>query len=172
MGRTGCPSHCTVRKKMSRRTGAVVRRKVDLDPVYNDEVVARFINYMMKDGKKSTAERIFYDAMDIIKEKSGKEGIEVFREALENVRPHMEVRSRRVGGVTYQVPMEVRPSRSLALCIRWLVTYSRARNEKSMAQKLASELMDAQKNSGSAVKKRDDTRKMAEANRAFSHYRW
>ena len=158
---------------MSRRTGAgVLRRTVEPDPAYNDEVVARFINYMMRDGKKSTAERCFYDAMAIIKKKTDKEGIEVFREAMENVRPHLEVRSRRVGGVTYQVPMEVRPQRSLALCIRWLVTYARGRNEKSMAQKLASELMDAQKNSGAAVKKRDDTRKMAEANRAFSHYRW
>ena len=110
--------------------------------------------------------------MAIIKDKTGQEGIEIFREAMENVRPHLEVRSRRVGGVTYQVPMEVRPSRSQALCIRWLVTYSRNRNEKSMAGRLAAEFMDAQKNNGNAVKKRDDTRKMAEANRAFSHYRW
>ena len=157
---------------MSRRTGALLRRRVEPDPRYNDEVVARFINYMMKDGKKSTAERCFYDAMDIIQEKAGKDGIEVFREAMDNVRPNLEVRSRRVGGVTYQVPMEVRPQRALALCIRWLVTYARGRNEKSMANKLASEFMDAQKNTGAAVKKRDDTRKMAEANRAFSHYRW
>ena len=157
---------------MSRRTGALLRRRVEPDPRYNDEVVARFINYMMKDGKKSTAERCFYDVMDIIQEKAGKDGIEVFREAMDNVRPNLEVRSRRVGGVTYQVPMEVRPQRALALCIRWLVTYARGRNEKSMANKLASEFMDAQKNTGAAVKKRDDTRKMAEANRAFSHYRW
>lgn len=157
---------------MSRRTGAVGRRPVDPDSRFNDEEVARFINYMMVDGKKSTAERIFYGAMDIITEKTGQNGYEVFQEALSNVKPQLEVRSRRVGGVTYQVPVEVRPERMQALAVRWMVRYARERKEKGMASKLAAELMDAQKGQGGAVKKRDDTRRMAEANRAFSHYRW
>ncbi|MCB1309191.1 MAG: 30S ribosomal protein S7 [Leptospiraceae bacterium] len=157
---------------MSRRTGAVGRRPVDPDSRFNDEEVARFINYMMVDGKKSTAERIFYGAMDIISEKTGQNGYEVFQEALSNVKPQLEVRSRRVGGVTYQVPVEVRPERMQALAVRWMVRYARERKEKGMASKLAAELMDAQKGQGGAVKKRDDTRRMAEANRAFSHYRW
>jgi small subunit ribosomal protein S7 len=126
----------------------------------------------MRDGKKSVAEKIFYDSMDIIEKRSEQSGIDVFREAMANVKPQLEVRSRRVGGVTYQVPVEVRPERMLALAIRWLIRYSRSRKGSSMAVKLADELMDAQKNQGGAIKKRDDTRKMAEANRAFSHYRW
>ena len=157
---------------MSRRTGAVERRKVEPDSRYNDEVVSRFINYFMKKGKKSKAEKIFYSAMDYINEKTGQEGIEVFREAIKNVKPQLEVRSRRVGGVTYQVPNEVRPERMQTLAIRWLVHFAQKRSESSMTRKLASELMDAQKNAGGAMKKRDDTRKMAEANKAFSHYRW
>lgn len=157
---------------MSRRKTAVFRREVQPDVRYGDEKVARFINYLMRDGKKSVAEEIFYDSMDIIEQRSGQSGIEVFREAMDNVSPQLEVRSRRVGGVTYQVPVEVRPERMTALAIRWMVRYARSRKGTSMARKLADEVMDAQKNQGGAVKKRDDTRKMAEANKAFSHYRW
>lgn len=157
---------------MSRRSQAVQKRYVAPDSRYGDPVVSKFINYLMNDGKKSTAERVFYDAMDRIQGKSGQEGVEVFREALDNVKPTLEVRSRRVGGVTYQVPVEVRPERMQALAIRWIVGYARQRKGHSMAEKLADELMDARNNAGGAVKKRDDTRKMAEANKAFSHYRW
>lgn len=157
---------------MSRRASSVKRRPVQPDAVYNDVAVSGFINYMMRDGKKSVAERIFYDAMEIIKNKTDQEGVEVFREALKNVAPQLEVRSRRVGGVTYQVPVEVRPERMQALAIRWLVSYARGRKEHSMSQRLANELMDAQKNQGGSIKKRDDTRRMADANKAFSHYRW
>ena len=157
---------------MSRRSTSIKRKVIAPDSRFNDEVVSRFINYMMRDGKKSVAESVFYGAMDIIEEKAGRPGVEVFREALEAVQPQLEVRSRRVGGVTYQVPVDVRPERMRALGIRWIVQYSRQRSEHGMSQKLASELMDAQKGTGGAVKKRDDTRKMAEANKAFSHYRW
>jgi len=157
---------------MSRRKGALVRRSVEPDAVYNDTTVTRFINYLMLSGKKATAEGIFYDAMNAINEKTGRPGIEVFREALESVRPQLEVRSRRVGGVTYQVPVEVRPERMLTLSIRWIVQYARGRKEHSMSDKLAGELLDAQKGVGASIKKRDETRKMAEANKAFSHYRW
>lgn len=157
---------------MSRRKGASYKRDIIPDSRYGDESVARFINYMMLDGKKSISEQIFYDAMDLIKTKTGSDGLEVFRAAMENVMPQVEVRSRRVGGATYQVPVEVRPERMRALGIRWIVTYTRKRKEHTMAQKLANELMDAQNNMGSSIKKRDDTRKMAEANKAFSHYRW
>lgn len=157
---------------MSRRKSVVHRRDVAGDPRFGDEVVSRFINYMMLDGKKSVAERQFYDAIDIIAEKTGKGGFEFFKEAVNNVKPELEVRSRRVGGVTYQVPVEVRPERMLSLSIRWLVSNARNRQGRSMAEKLAYELMDAHKNAGGAIKKRDDTRKMAEANKAFSHYRW
>lgn len=157
---------------MSRRSGAINRRPVLPDSIYNDTTVSSFINYMMRSGKKSTAEGIFYGALDIIKEKTGNEGVEVFRQAMENVAPQLEVRSRRVGGVTYQVPVEVRPARMRALAIRWLVGFARDRKEHSMSQRLANELIDASKNQGGAIKKRDDTRRMAEANRAFSHYRW
>ena len=157
---------------MSRRSTSIKRKVIAPDSRYNDEVVSRFINYMMRDGKKSVAEGVFYGAMDIIQEKAGRDGVEVFREALEAVQPQLEVRSRRVGGVTYQVPVDVRPERMRALGIRWIVQYSRQRSEHGMSQKLAAELMDAQKGTGGAVKKRDDTRKMAEANKAFSHYRW
>lgn len=157
---------------MSRRKGASHKRIIAPDSRYQDESVSRFINYLMRQGKKSVAEKVFYDAMDIVKEKTSREGIEVFREALENVGPQLEVRSRRVGGVTYQVPSEVRSERVRTLAIRWLVSYSRSRNEFSMAKKLAGEIMDAQKGAGGAMKKKEDTRKMAEANKAFSHYRW
>ncbi|HMW58203.1 MAG TPA: 30S ribosomal protein S7 [Leptospiraceae bacterium] len=157
---------------MSRRTGSSHKRSIIPDPVYNDEDIARFINYMMKDGKKSTAEKVFYAALDILKEKTGREAVDVFREAVQNVKPELEVRSRRVGGVTYQVPVEVRPERMRTLAVRWIVQNARDRKDHSMAEKLAYELRDAQKGSGGAVKKRDETRRMAEANKAFSHYRW
>ncbi|HMU82928.1 MAG TPA: 30S ribosomal protein S7 [Leptospiraceae bacterium] len=157
---------------MSRRTGSSHKRSIIPDPVYNDEDIARFINYMMKDGKKSTAEKVFYAALDILKEKTGREAVDVFREAVQNVKPELEVRSRRVGGVTYQVPVEVRPERMRTLAVRWIVQNARDRKDHSMAEKLAYELLDAQKGSGGAVKKRDETRRMAEANKAFSHYRW
>lgn len=157
---------------MSRRSGAVHKREVTPDPVYKDEEVARFINYMMYDGKRSKSEGIFYAAMDILKEKTGREPLDVFREAVKNVKPDVEVRSRRVGGATYQVPVEVRPERMRTLAVRWIVQNARARKNSSMAEKLAYELMDALKNQGGAMKKRDETRRMAEANKAFSHYRW
>ncbi len=157
---------------MSRRGSAVKRTEVGPDSQYGDLAVSKMINYMMRDGKKSVAERIFKDAMDRITEKTGTEGIQIFHEAMENVKPALEVRSRRVGGVTYQVPVEVRPERMQALAIRWIIGYARQRKGNSMAYKLADELMDAQKNQGGSIKKRDDTRKMAEANKAFSHYRW
>jgi small subunit ribosomal protein S7 len=157
---------------MSRRTTAVKKRPLQPDAVYSDTMVTAFINYMMRDGKKTTAESVFYGAMEIIKNKSGDEGIEVMRAAMENVKPALEVKSRRVGGVTYQVPIEVSGERRQTLAIRWLVRYARERKGRSMAEKLAAEFMDAKNDSGGSVKKREDTRKMAEANRAFSHYRW
>jgi small subunit ribosomal protein S7 len=157
---------------MSRRATAIKRRTLQPDAVYNDTTVSAFINYMMRNGKKTVAERIFYEAMEIIKNKTGEEGIDVMRSALENVKPALEVKSRRVGGVTYQVPVEVSPERRQTLAIRWLVRYARERKGRSMAEKLAAEFMDAKNDTGGAVKKREDTRKMAEANRAFSHYRW
>jgi len=157
---------------MSRRKIKIKRRELPPDPVYNDRVVTAFINYMIKKGKKSVAERIFYKALELIKEKTGEEGIEVWRQALENTKPDLEVKSRRVGGVSYQVPVEVPPHRQQSLAIRWLVRSARERKGKSMIEKLAMELIDAKNNMGGAIKKREDTRKMAEANRAFSHYRW
>jgi small subunit ribosomal protein S7 len=157
---------------MSRRSSSAKRVEVGPDSQYGNLAVSKLVNYMMHDGKKSTAERIFKDAMNRIQEKTGVEGIQVFQEAMDNVKPQLEVRSRRVGGVTYQVPVEVRPERMQALAIRWIVGYARSRKGNSMAFKLADELMDAQKNQGGSIKKRDDTRKMAEANKAFSHYRW
>ena len=157
---------------MSRRAGVVHAHKIIADSVYGDENVARFINFIMKGGKKSIAQRIFYQSMAIIKEKTDKEGIEVFRKALGEVKPPLEVRSRRVGGVTYQVPREVRSERMRTLAFRWLVLYSRSRKGKGMANKLAVELIEASKGQGGAVKKRSDMRRVAEANKAFSHYRW
>jgi small subunit ribosomal protein S7 len=156
---------------MSRR--AVVRRhKAVADPRYSNEVLAIFINKIMLDGKKSTSQRVVYDALSIMEEREGKEPILIFQQAITNTTPLLEVRPRRVGGANYQVPVEVRKGRDLALAMRWLIKASRDRSGKSMAEKLASELIDASKGQGAAVKKREDTHKMAEANRAFAHYRW
>ena len=154
------------------RRGFIPKRDVLPDPVYNDKVVTRLINNIMLDGKKGTAQKIVYGAFEIIGEKTGKEPVEVFREAMDNIMPVVEVKARRVGGATYQVPMEVRPERRQTLGLRWLTLYSRARSEKTMAERLAAEIIDATNNLGSAVKKREDTHKMAEANKAFAHYRW
>jgi small subunit ribosomal protein S7 len=148
------------------------RRPVKLDPIYNDELVSRFINAVMRDGKKSTARSVLYRAFDLIEERSGEPGVDVFHKAIDNVAPLVEVRSRRVGGATYQVPIEVRPERRTALAFRWLLQYARARNDKSMAARLANELASAAKGEGGAVKKRDDVHRMAEANKAFSHFRF
>ena len=156
---------------MSRRHSAE-KREVIPDPKYGDIVVTKFMNSVMYDGKKSTAERIVYGAFDIIEGRSRQNPLEVFKQALENVAPAIEVRSRRVGGATYQVPVEVRMERRQALAIRWLITAARGRNDKTMVDRLSAELMDAANNRGNAVKKREDTHRMAEANRAFSHYRW
>ena len=142
------------------------------DPRYDSQTVSKFINNLMKTGKKSTAERIFYGAMDIIEQKTGQPGVNVFKQALSNAKPAVEVKSRRVGGATYQVPVEVRPERRTALGMRWLLTYSRSRGEKSMADRLANELISASKGEGNTIKKKEDTHKMAEANKAFAHYRW
>ena len=154
------------------RRGFIPKRDVVPDPVYNDKVVTRLINNIMLDGKKGTAQKVVYGAFEIIQEKTGKEPVEVFRAAMDNIMPVLEVKARRVGGATYQVPMEVRPERRQTLGLRWLTTYSRARSERTMAERLAAEIMDATNNLGSAVKKREDTHKMAEANKAFAHYRW
>ncbi len=148
------------------------KREVLPDPKYGKVLVTKFINSLMKDGKKSVAEKIFYSALDIIEEKTGKPGIEVFEKAVENVKPLIEVKSRRVGGATYQVPVEVREDRRQALAIRWLISYARERNERTMNQRLANELIAASKNEGGAIKKREDTHRMAEANKAFAHFRW
>jgi len=155
------------------RRRVVAKREVLPDPKFGSEILAKFINVIMVDGKKSVAERIVYGALDIVAEKqTSKEPLEVFEEALDKIRPSVEVKSRRVGGSTYQVPVEVRPARQSALAMRWLVEYSRKRGEKSMRQRLAGEMMDAVESRGAAVKKREDVHRMAEANKAFSHYRW
>lgn len=154
------------------RRGHVPKRDVLPDPVYNDKVVTKLINKIMLDGKKSIAQKICYGAFDIVREKTGKDPLEVFQQALNNVMPVLEVKARRVGGATYQVPVEVRPERRQSLGIRWLVEYARERGERTMAERLAAELMDAANNTGGAVKKKEDTHKMAEANKAFAHYRW
>lgn len=154
------------------RKGPVPKRDVLPDPVYNSKIVTRFVNKIMMQGKKGVAESIVYDAFDIIREKTGKDPLEVFETALKNVMPVLEVRARRVGGANYQVPVEVRTDRKLSLGIRWLVNYSRLRGEKTMRERLAAELLDASNNTGAAVKKKEDTHKMAEANKAFAHYRW
>ena len=154
------------------RRGFVPKRDVLPDPLYGNKVVTRLINNIMLDGKKGVAQKIVYDAFDIVKEKSGKEPLEVFTEAMNNIMPLLEVKARRVGGANYQVPMEVRPERRQTLGLRWLTTYSRARNERTMSERLAAEIMDAMNGLGGAVKKREDTHKMAEANKAFAHYRW
>ncbi len=154
------------------RKGRAARRKLAPDSKTGDSIVAKFINSLMYDGKKSKAEKIFYGSLDRIKEKTGKDPLEVFHEALDRVKPSVEVRSRRVGGANYQVPMEVSSFRRQSLGIRWLISSSRSRSEKSMMDKLASEIIDAHNNRGSAVKKKEDIHRMAEANRAFAHYRW
>ncbi len=157
---------------MSRRKSNF-KRDIVPDPVYNDVLVAKFINKLLESGKKGIAQRIFYSALDELKEKvPGEEPISVFKKAVENVKPSLEVRSRRVGGATYQVPVDVRPSRRTALSLRWLVEYSRERGEKTMAQRLSAELADAYNNRGNAIKKREDVHRMADANKAFSHYNW
>ena len=156
---------------MSRRQRAV-KREVPPDPMYGSTTVSKFVNALMLDGKKSTAEQIFYDAMRIIEEKTGQPAINVFKQALNNAKPVIEVKSRRVGGATYQVPVEVRPERRNALGMKWLVQYSRSRGDKTMGERLAQELIAASRNEGSTIKKKDDTHRMAEANKAFAHYRW
>ena len=156
---------------MSRRSRAERRAPVP-DPRFESTTATKFMNALMQDGKKSTAEKIFYDALEMVEEKSGQPGLNVFRTALTNAKPALEVKSRRVGVATYQVPIEVRPDRRTALAIRWLIGYARARSEKTMAERLAAELMAASKGEGSTIKKKDDTHRMAEANKAFAHYRW
>jgi small subunit ribosomal protein S7 len=154
------------------RRREVPERVIIPDSKYNNKLVSKFIKSIMRDGKKSIAESILYDAFDIIKNKTNESPVKIFEQALENVKPMIEVKSRRVGGSTYQVPTEVRPSRRTALGIRWIIGFARKRSEKSMANKLAAELLDAANKKGAAVKKKDDTHKMAEANKAFAHYRW
>ena len=156
---------------MSRRKSAV-KRPVLPDARYDSQTVSKFINCMMYEGKKSTAERIFYGAMDLVESRTGQPGVNVFKQALQNVKPVVEVKSRRVGGATYQVPVEVRPERRTALGMRWLISFARERNEKSMPEKLAGEIIAASRGEGNAVKKKEDTHRMAEANKAFAHYRW
>ena len=157
------------------RKRAAKKRPLLPDPKFNDQLVTRFVNMMMWDGKKSVAFKIFYDAIDVVDQKNTDEektGLEIWKEALSNVMPHVEVRSRRVGGATFQIPMQIRPDRKVSTAMKWLISYSRKRNEKSMAQKLAAEILAAAKEEGAAVKKRVDTHKMAEANKAFSHFRF
>ncbi|RLB68194.1 MAG: 30S ribosomal protein S7 [Deltaproteobacteria bacterium] len=154
------------------RRREVPKRVILPDPKFHDRLVAKFVNSLMLDGKKSTAENIVYGAFDLIKERTGDEPVEVFKKAIENIRPVVEVKSRRVGGSTYQVPVEVRPERRNALAMRWLVNFARGRGEKTMQERLAAEFLDAASNRGASVKKREDTHRMAEANKAFAHYRW
>ena len=154
------------------RRGRIAKRDVLADPVYNSKLVTRLVNSIMLDGKKGVAQKIVYGAFDIVAEKTGKDALDAFTEALENIMPVLEVKSRRVGGATYQVPMEVRPERRQTLGLRWLTAYARARSEKTMRERLAGEIMDALNNTGGACKKRYDTHKMAEANKAFAHFRW
>ena len=154
------------------RRGNVPKRDVLVDPVYNSKLVTKLINNIMLDGKKGVAQKIVYDAFEIVREKTGKNPTEAFEEAMENIMPALEIKARRVGGATYLVPMEVRPERRVTLGLRWITTYSRARNEKTMKERLANEIMDAINGTGGSVKKRDDTHRMAEANKAFAHYRF
>ena len=154
------------------RRGNVPHREVLPDPVYNSKLVSKLVNSIMLDGKKGVAQKIVYDAFDIVKEKTGKEPLEVYEQAMENIMPLLEVKARRVGGSNYQVPMEVRPERRQTLGLRWLTGYARKRSEKTMKERLAGEIMDACNNTGAAVKKREDTHKMAESNKAFAHFRW
>jgi len=156
---------------VSRRKSAV-KRTILPDARYDSQTVSKFINVLMYEGKKSTAERIFYAAMDLVENRTSQPGVNIFKQALTNLKPVVEVKSRRVGGATYQVPVEVRPERRTALAMRWLISFSRDRNEKSMAEKLAAEVIAASKGEGNAVKKKEDTHRMADANKAFAHYRW
>ncbi len=156
---------------MARRR-EIPKREVLPDPLYNSQLLTKFVNVLMSDGKKSTAQRILYSALDSIRERTSDDPIKVFKRAIENVKPAVEVKSRRVGGSTYQVPVEVRPSRRLALSLRWLIQMAQGRGEKTMRQRLANELMEAAEHRGGAIKKKEDTHRMAEANKAFSHYRW
>ncbi|AFC33655.1 30S ribosomal protein S7 [Paenibacillus mucilaginosus] len=154
------------------RKGPVTRRDVLPDPVYNSKLVTRLVNRIMYDGKKGVAQAILYNAFNLIQERTGKDPMEVFEQAIKNIMPVLEVKARRVGGANYQVPIEVRPERRTTLGLRWLVNYSRLRGEKTMEERLAQEIIDASNNTGASVKKREDTHKMAEANKAFAHYRW
>ena len=154
------------------RRGSIAKRDVLPDPLYNSKLVTRLINNVMYDGKKGVAQKIVYEAFEIIREKTGNEPLEVFEQAMENIMPLLEVKARRVGGATYQVPIEVRPDRRQTLGLRWLTTYSRTRSERTMKERLAGEILDAINGNGGAAKKRDDTHKMAEANKAFAHFRW
>ncbi len=154
------------------RRREVPKREILPDPKYNNKLVGKFMNCLMLEGKKSVAERIIYGAFDIIKDKTGNDPLKIFKTAIDNVKPAVEVKSRRVGGASYQVPVDIRPNRRMALAFRWLISYSRKRGEKTMREKLASELMDAANNTGATVKKKEDTHRMAEANKAFAHYRW
>lgn len=154
------------------RRRIVEKRDVPVDPKYGSKLVSKFINVIMKDGKKSIAERICYGSFEIIKKKTGSDPLKVFKTAIENVKPILEVKPRRVGGATYQVPVEIRPQRRTALALRWIINYARLRNEKTMEERLAAELLDAFNNTGASIKKKEDTHKMAEANKAFAHYRW
>ena len=154
------------------RRGNVAKREVLADPIYNSKVVTRLVNYIMLDGKKGVAQEIVYDAFDIVKEKTGNDPLEMFEKAMENIMPNLECKTRRVGGANYQVPLEVSPARRETLGLRWLTAYSRTRGEKTMAQRLAAEIIDATNGVGGSVKKREDTHKMAEANKAFAHYRY
>ena len=154
------------------RRGNVPKREVLPDPMYNSVLVTKLVNSVMLDGKKGVAQKVVYSAFDMIKDKTGNEPLDVFNQAMENIMPSLETKSRCVGGATYQVPMEVRPARRQTLGLRWLTAYARARGERTMAERLAGEIMDAANNSGSAVKKREDTNKMAESNKAFAHFRW
>lgn len=154
------------------RRGATPKREIVPDPIYNDPMITQFINKITYSGKRGLGERILYNALDLIREKTGKDPLEVFQQAMKNVMPVLEVRPRRVGGATYQVPMEVRPERRVSLAMRWLVVSARVRAERTMSEKLAGELMDAANNTGAAIKKKEDTHRMAEANKAFAHYRW
>ncbi len=154
------------------RRGQISKRDVLPDPLYNSKLVTKLINNIMYDGKKGVAQKIVYDAFAIVEEKSGKSALEAFQGALDNIMPKLEVKARRVGGSTYQVPMDVRPERQLTLGLRWITRYSRERNERTMADRLAAEILDAMNNTGASVKKKEDTHKMAEANKAFAHFRW
>jgi small subunit ribosomal protein S7 len=154
------------------RRGVIPRREVLPDPVYQSTLVTKFVNVLLSGGKKSTADRIFYGALDIVKDKSKDDPLKIFKRAMDNVRPALEVKARRVGGSTYQIPVEVNPNRRLSLAMRWIKLYASQRGGKSMREKLAAEILDASNNTGGAIKKREDTHKMAEANKAFAHYRW